>query len=95
MSREGYVYVLKSDHGWKVGKTRNLTSRMADYTIKLPFKVWLVAYKKTDDMHKLEVELHNSLIHKWINGEWFSLTMEDLLEGDNFKGFSIVKRELS
>ena len=35
--RGGYVYVLKSAYGYKIGRTRSMPDRMRTFGVQLPF----------------------------------------------------------
>lgn len=75
--RRGHVYFLRSEHGYKIGKTTNLSVRMANIRSFLPFTVELVHTIQTDDMDRLEGGLHRVYADRCINGEWFALTRDD------------------
>lgn len=74
----GYVYVLHSEHGYKIGKTKNVNQRMSYFGLKLPFKTTLVLLIQSDRYSELEKILHRKFESKRINGEWFTLNNKDL-----------------
>lgn len=74
----GYVYFIKSIHGYKIGKTKNIKNRLKIFEVKLPFDFELKYYVRTIDYNELERTLHEYFVEKQINGEWFSLTTEDI-----------------
>lgn len=78
--RDGYVYVLKQIGGdyYKIGRTSNPDNRLETFNVKLPFMVQYEIVIKTDDMYLLERQLHSRFNAKWIEGEWFCLTPDDL-----------------
>lgn len=76
----GYIYVIKTIYGFKIGKTKNLRNRMNVFGVQLPFKYILVYDAKIINYHYVEKMLHDKFKHKHINGEWFNLTPEDLEE---------------
>lgn len=78
--RAGWVYVLKQIGGenYKIGHTKNLDDRMYLFRVKLPFKVEFEITIQTADRRKLETELHNHFKDKRVDGEWFTLSNEDL-----------------
>lgn len=78
----GYVYFVKSDYGFKIGYTTNLTTRLNTFGVKLPFKILLNSYIETFDYKNIELMLHKMLSHKRLNGEWFSLTDNDFSDID-------------
>lgn len=76
--RGGYVYVLESAYGCKVGRTRNLPQRLRAFGVKLPiaYAVRLCAW--FDDHVEAESRYHALFRDKHVNGEWFSLDSEDI-----------------
>jgi len=80
----GFVYVIQSEFGYKIGKTVNLKSRTRLFEVKLPFKIELVHYAWFDNYSKAEREFHDMYAEKRLEGEWFSLTDTDLLEIKKF-----------
>jgi len=76
--RGGYVYVLKSAYGYKVGRTRNLPQRMRAFGVKLPFLYSIQLCAWFDDHIEAENSYHKAFSAKRINGEWFDLSDEDI-----------------
>lgn len=74
----GYIYILESKHGCKIGKTTNLPSRMRLLGIQLPFQATLRHTITTNDILLAENYLHQLFAHCRLNGEWFNLALEDL-----------------
>ncbi len=74
----GYVYFIESEFGWKIGKTRDIVKRNNIFTVKLPFKFMIRYIIKTHDISKLEIQLHQIFKDKNINGEWYSITANDI-----------------
>jgi len=91
----GYVYFLKSKHGYKIGKTKNIKKRMDVFGVKLPFEVKLKYLIKTSYWDVLEKDLHKKFESKKINGEWFDISEKDI-ENISHKEFnyefSIIKK---
>lgn len=69
----GYVYILKSEYGYKIGKSKKLEDRVKKFGVLLPFSFDLVCYIKTADHGKVERELHQIFKDDRINGEWFRM----------------------
>lgn len=87
----GYVYLIQSPtQAYKIGRTRNPDNRMETFTVKLPFEVEYVCVIQCEDMYGLERELHQRFADKRVNGEWFSLTLEDVeyIKGLALKGLA-------
>jgi len=76
-ARAGYVYFVKSEFGYKIGRTSDIKSRMNMFGVKLPFDVELYAYFKSMKYEKWELLLHKMFADKRINGEWFDINEED------------------
>jgi hypothetical protein len=76
--KQGYVYLLKSEHGYKIGYSKSPTSRHEQIDLILPFETELICTHKTDDMIGLERRLHERFADKRINGEWFDLSEDDV-----------------
>ncbi len=74
----GYIYVLKSEYGYKIGKTVNLKDRIRLFGVKLPFKFELILTGLVENCSKAEAELHRRFSHKRLEGEWFELTPTDV-----------------
>ena len=74
----GYVYLLHSEHGYKIGKSKRPNERQVEIGTKLPFEVERIGLIETDDMKKLELSLHQRYADKRLNGEWFNLDQEDV-----------------
>jgi hypothetical protein len=84
----GYVYVIKSDHGYKIGKTKRMKDRAQLFSVKLPFPIEVVHYAWFDDYSATETELHRLFQSKRLGGEWFDLSPHDL---DRIKQFSAAR----
>lgn len=77
----GYVYVLKEVNGihHKIGYTSKPNNRIHTFNVKLPFRVEYDVLIKTDNMYRLEMELHQQYAAKRVDGEWFCLDEADLI----------------
>lgn len=74
----GYVYVLKSQELYKIGRAVNLTKRMYGYTLHNPFGIEIKLSKIVSDSKGVERKLHKLFQQKNVSGEWFSLSDADL-----------------
>jgi len=83
-SNSGYIYVIQSEYGYKIGKTTSIKNRSQLFGVKLPFDFSFVYTYFSDRFSKLEVDLHQHFKHKRLNGEWFNLSNEDLEELEGF-----------
>jgi hypothetical protein len=76
---DGYVYLLEAVGGfYKIGKTVNPKSRKRTFGVKLPMAVEFKHLIHTDNMHKLEKDLHRLFAAKRLRGEFFDLTPADV-----------------
>lgn len=76
----GYVYVIHSEYGYKIGKTVNLKTRTQLFSVKLPFPIELVHYAWFDNYSEAETRFHERFAAKRLEGEWFSLSPGDIEE---------------
>lgn len=75
----GFIYLLESDQGhYKIGRTKNLTTRFPKFDTFLPFNVILLHTFKAKDYVAVEKQLHERFKDKRGRGEWFALTPEDV-----------------
>ena len=76
----GYVYVIRSPYGFKIGKTINLKGRTRLFEVKLPFPITVEHYAWFDDYTAAEREFHRMFHHLRLEGEWFDLGPKELTE---------------
>jgi len=74
----GYVYLIWSKHGYKIGKAINVRNRTRLFEVKLPFPIEVEHYARFDDYTHAERSLHLHFDHKRLEGEWFALNDEDI-----------------
>jgi hypothetical protein len=74
----GYVYLIESEYGYKIGKTVNIKSRTKLFEVKLPFPIKLINYSWFDNYSRAESDLHKKFAHKRLEGEWFALDSADI-----------------
>lgn len=75
----GYVYLILASTGhYKIGRTKSYKDRMKLFGVQLPFTFEFIHVIQTEDMYTLESKLHERFASKRVNGEWFSLTDEDV-----------------
>ncbi|MGB1262233.1 MAG: GIY-YIG nuclease family protein [Cognaticolwellia sp.] len=74
----GYVYLIESEYGFKIGKTVNIKSRTSLFSVKLPFPIKLINYAWFDNYSKAERDFHVEFADKRLEGEWFALTGADV-----------------
>lgn len=74
----GYVYLIWSQYGYKIGKAVNVKSRTKLFEVKLPFPIRVEHYAKFSDYTQAERSLHLHFHAKRMEGEWFELTDDDV-----------------
>jgi hypothetical protein len=76
--QEGFIYLLESDFGFKIGRTKKVSNRLTQFGVLLPFEVTLVHTFYTINMFERERQLHERFRSQRIRGEWFTLTYQDI-----------------
>lgn len=74
----GYVYLLKSNGVFKIGKSINVDRRLTQISPIMPYPVELVHAIRTTNHTALEAQLHEMFDAKRLNGEWFELSARDI-----------------
>jgi hypothetical protein len=80
----GFVYIIKSELGYKIGMTKSIHDRTRIFNVKLPIEWEFEKIYCLKDYKLLEKFLHSKFNNKKINGEWFNLSEEDLILIENF-----------
>lgn len=76
----GYVYVIRSQYGFKIGKSRRLKERTRLFEVKLPFPISVEMTGWFPDYSLAERRFHLKFHQKRLEGEWFDLSKDDLVE---------------
>jgi hypothetical protein len=74
----GFVYLLKGQGYYKIGRAKDPHRRSETLAVQLPFPTEMVAHVHSPDYKALEAELHQRFVDKRLNGEWFDLSDEDV-----------------
>ena len=74
----GEVYLAKSGHYYKIGKTKDSVRRGQELKIQLAEELKLIHSIKTDDPSGIEAYWHNRFEAKRKQGEWFDLNSADV-----------------
>lgn len=74
----GYVYLIWSKYGYKIGKAINVRNRTRLFEVKLPFPITVMHYARFDDYSQAEHALHRHFHEKRLEGEWFELDDDDV-----------------
>jgi hypothetical protein len=76
--RVGYVYLVWSEHGYKIGKSVNVRQRTRLFSVKLPFPIRVEHFAKFSDYSQAEKTLHDYFHGQRLDGEWFQLSEADI-----------------
>jgi len=76
--KPGYVYVIRAGDYFKIGRTGNVDSRLAQIRTACPLAAGLVMAQEVADPIRLEAELHKEFALHRVHGEWFVLGPEAL-----------------
>ena len=88
----GYCYIMSDENypnTYKIGKSKNPVKREETLLHSAP-SIRLYKVVKTDNMHKLEKDLHKLFSDKRIRGEWFKLSdmeLDGIIEKYNFVNY--------
>ncbi len=74
----GFVYVIKGDQRYKIGRTKNPKQRLKPMGAHAPFPLHVLMVIPSDDMEATEDALHERFAAQRIRGEWFDLSDHDL-----------------
>ena len=72
------VYLFKSGHYYKIGKTNDTVRRGNEIKVQLPERMDLIHSIKTDDPSGIEAYWHSRFKLKRMQGEWFNLSSTDI-----------------
>lgn len=83
-----YVYLMQdvSLTGFiKIGRSNNVARRLHQFDLALPIQLKVIHVIRCNDMCESEAELHRYYAKKRINGEFFDLTVDDVLHLKSIK----------
>lgn len=78
-STKGFVYIIRGESYYKIGRTEDPYRRLTPMTAHAPFPLETLLLIPTDDMHHTERCLHVQFALKHQRGEWYNLTEDDLV----------------
>ncbi len=74
----GFVYLIRSGHYFKIGRTNAVRRRERELALQLPERADTVHVIRTDDPVGIEAYWHARFGSKRKNGEWFDLATSDV-----------------
>lgn len=74
----GHVYVIQAGSRYKIGASTRIAMRLKEHAALIPGYAGVVLTVKLDDAFKEESRLHKLFAKKWLEGEWFALTLDDI-----------------
>lgn len=75
---KGHVYLMRSGRYYKIGKSKHVGGREYQIGLKLPTAVETLSSIATDDPEGIEAYWHKRFEGKRAEGEWFTLTSDDI-----------------
>jgi hypothetical protein len=78
LATPGYVYLLRSEYGFKIGKTVSMKSRTRLFEVKLPFRFSVEHFAHFENYSQAERNLHEHFRGQRLEGEWFDLRPADI-----------------
>ncbi|MGA3283856.1 MAG: GIY-YIG nuclease family protein [Verrucomicrobiota bacterium] len=73
-----YIYLTKSDFGYKIGRTTNPDKRPLSVAGNMPIKLTVITVIEVPDSIEAERRIHGQFAEKRLRGEWFSLDEHDV-----------------
>jgi len=81
-----FIYLLESYNEfetiYKIGFSKNVDKRLKQHKTSNPNELNMIKKFQTNHKRKIETSLHNLYVHKKIDGEWFKLDYNDILNFD-------------
>lgn len=87
----GYIYIFREAMGlYKIGQSIEPAKRYGQIEAVMPYELEVVIIIKTHDMTALENYFHSLYYPKWVKGEWYRLTAQDVADiCEGFYFFSV------
>jgi hypothetical protein len=78
--KPGYIYLVKASDYYKIGLSKQPKVRFSQIGLQLPFPYEVLHLISATNMYEAESKLHQKYAHQRLNGEWFSLTENEVAE---------------
>ena len=82
-----YIVFNPDNNLYKIGRSKNIIKRIESLKITISNNIKFIAFKETD----IEAEIHFDYHEKRMFGEWFSLSMDDVLDIANKHKFTFLQ----
>lgn len=79
----GFVYIFECENKYKIGFTKEVNRRYKELNNR-PYPIRIVFSKYFDNALQVEQKIHNSLNDYRIDGEWYKLTPEVVVEIEDY-----------
>ena len=77
-TKKGWIYLLKAGEYYKIGCTTDMKGRTKQFGLSLPYAFDLLHTIPSQDIKADEKALHSLFAERRGNGEWFTLSDEDV-----------------
>jgi len=74
----GYIYVIKADKYYKIGKAEKPEQRVEAFITSCPFEIDIILFKLVKNYARVETLLHKKFKEKKYRSEWFLLNQTDI-----------------
>jgi hypothetical protein len=86
----GIFYIIKANHYYKLGISKNIKKRIKSYT-EMPYEIQYIYYKEVNNYKKVELYIMEYFNSKRIKREWFRLNKDDIVWLKKYLGSIEVK----
>lgn len=78
MPPKEYIYLTKSDFGYKIGRTTRPKKQPLQVVGNMPIKLKVIVVIEVPNSREWERRIHSHFSEKRLRGEWFSLDQADV-----------------
>jgi len=82
--KNGYIYIIKMDNKYKIGRTINIEKRMMGFKCHSIRNYKLILFYYVYNYILVETEIHKLYKNKKIRNEWFNLNENEIIEIKNY-----------
>jgi len=77
-NKSGWIYIIRAGEHYKIGRAQKPIDRYSQIATLPPWPTEVVHTFEVEDYCLIEKDLHDLFANKRTNGEWFTLTEEDV-----------------